>query len=295
MLLALLAAELRAPAVVILLLGFVAIIVIYGLWLFSVYRAAVEDFPRFRAARYLFWFVVAVHLLVLFSQVDVQQNQVAGFYAAMATVDAALLVAASFQTGWARGNQALEGMIFLAIVALSASLICSLVVLGRGAGNSVFLAYTVTGPAAGVMLVAYGAVHQLAPDLVQHLNPRPEEQHVGEELDRHGWTIKYPPPRSLGYDLKARSGTARLYVLVKSSVTFITETHLTPYQWKSAETHGTSYVLAIVDFLDSDEPRTWYVSAPTGGHRGGAVPPPLLRAWLEPRAVDARLLGRDDR
>jgi hypothetical protein len=158
----------------------------------------------------------------------------------VATVHAALLVAASFQSGWARRVLALEGMVFVAVGALASSLICSVFVLGKGTDSTSLLAFAVAGPAAGLLLVGFGVVRQLAPDLLQVWGPRAREQHVGEELARHDWAIKYAVNRRpFGYDLKAKRGKERPYILVKASVTFTTHTKLTPDQWKSHKNTAT--------------------------------------------------------
>jgi hypothetical protein len=285
-------------------------VVYYVFWFV---RLMIDPFPRVLAIQILVWFLLALYLIVGTFGVDVQEKRVNSFYTTVAAADAALLIAASFQSGWARRVLALEGLVFVAVWALAVSLICCFVALGRGADSTVLFALTVVGPAAGIVLVGVGVVRQLAPDLLPAWGLGVTGQLVGEELGRHDWMVvkAWANRRPFRYSLKATRGEERLYVVVKEPPGSFAPLQLTPDEWRWANKHREYYVLAVVDFFGSDELRTWYVTDPTAparpieraisDHVAGAqrrrrpVPPELPRAWLEPRAVEARLLGRKDR
>ena len=126
--------------------------------------------PRIRAIRYVLCLVILVVVGLGFAWIyglDVGRAQVQAFYSTVAQVDAALLLAVAFQSGWARDRRALEGFVLLASGALLLSVSCSLVAIGRGADSAAMFALTVSGLAAGLVLVSLGAVQNVAPDLLE--------------------------------------------------------------------------------------------------------------------------------
>lgn len=296
-----------SSALLVRLLGFVglpaetALIVLLMYLVFWMVRLSIADFPRVLQTQSLVWFLVVLYLMAGVAPafgIDVREKRVDSFYTPVAAVDVALLIAAWSRSAWARRSLALEGLVFVAVLALVISLISCFVVLGRGADSNVLLGSTVIGPAAGIVLMGVGVVRQLAPDLLQVWGPRATEQLVGEELGRHGWVVVRPwtNRRPFGYDLKARRGKESLYVAVKSPAASFAPLELTPDEWQHAQKHGQSYVVAVVDFFGSDELRTWYVKDPaaTASPIERAIPAPQLpklpRAWIEPHAVEARSL-----
>jgi hypothetical protein len=264
--------------------------------LFWMLRVSIADQPRLLAARHLLWFLVVLSLLVAGADafgVDVTSDRVDPFYTTVAQVDAALLLAAAFQSAWARRIRVLEGMVFVAVFALTVSLTCSFIALGRGADSSSLLAFTVAGLAAGLVLVATGVVRQVAPDVLEGWGPRVVDRLVGDELMRHDWAVKYPRNRRrLAYDLRAERRDGNIRVGIKFSDS-LTNPKLTPIEWDCAKKQGRSYVLAVVDFFGSEQQHVWYVRDPTATALPieRAIPtPPVRRVCIEPLAVDARLL-----
>lgn len=72
------------------------------------------------------------------------------------------------------------------------------------------------------------------------------ERFVLSLLQQNGWTVHDLSRQQLGYDLLAKRGRRTIYVEVKSSVGFCAPS-FTPREWQQAETHGTSYVLAVLE------------------------------------------------
>lgn len=256
-------------------------------------RSLLVDNPRLLAARYLLWFLLVISLTTAGAYalgLDVEDNNVDQFYGTAGQADAALLLAAAFQSAWARYVRALEGVVLVTVSALALSLTCCLIALGSGADNSTLLAFTVAGLVSGFVLVAIGVARQVAPDLLEDWGPRGEERLIAEQLGRQDWYVTHlGSRRGRGYDLKAERGNARIYVAVSASVVW-TQPTLTQIQWKRAKRYGRSYVLAVVDYFGSEEQSTWYVRDPAAtvtAIERAVSPPRLHRPWLEPSAVKA--------
>ena len=76
-----------------------------------------------------------------------------------------------------------------------------------------------------------------------------------------GWQLAYRGNQPFGYDLEARRGDEILRVEVKSSVAFVYP-EMRSSEWDAAQKHGEEYVLAVVDFVGSDQQVIWYVRDP---------------------------------
>lgn len=105
---------------------------------------------------------------------------------------------------------------------------------------------------------------------------------VARELEMHRWHVQYVGNRQLpGYDLLATREGVVLRVEVKSSVGFTTP-ELTESEWRAANDHAESFVLAVVDFYGSERQNVWYVRDPAAGAQ------PTLRqvtVYRFPRAI----------
>lgn len=85
---------------------------------------------------------------------------------------------------------------------------------------------------------------------------------VARDLLSSGWTVRYRANQSgLGYDLEATRDEHKIYVEVKSSISF-SELVLQESEWKAAQTFGNDFVLAVVDFYGTPERTVWYVRNP---------------------------------
>ena len=85
---------------------------------------------------------------------------------------------------------------------------------------------------------------------------------VARNLQEHNWAVRYTGNvRGVGHDLLATQGDNTLRVEVKSSVS-LCRPELTEEEWKAAQRHGDSYVLAVVDFYGSPGQRISYVRNP---------------------------------
>lgn len=116
---------------------------------------------------------------------------------------------------------------------------------------------------------------------------------VARMLKDYGWRVFYTANQDrLGYDLRAEQGDDLLRIEVKSSIGFVTP-ELTQSEWDAASRYGDSFVLALVDFYDSDRQSIWFVRDPftvaqstprtVRSYR-------LLRGSLEDFATDAEML-----
>ena len=85
---------------------------------------------------------------------------------------------------------------------------------------------------------------------------------IARDLQSCGWEVRYRAnQRGLGYDLEATRDGQTLFVEVKSSVSSA-NLELQQSEWSAAQSHGDCYVLAVVDFFGSTNPRIWYVRNP---------------------------------
>lgn len=85
---------------------------------------------------------------------------------------------------------------------------------------------------------------------------------IAQDLQSCGWEVRYRAnQRGLGYDLEATRDGQTLLVEVKSSVSSA-NLELQQSEWSAAQSHGDCYVLAVVDFFGSTNPRIWYVRNP---------------------------------
>lgn len=72
------------------------------------------------------------------------------------------------------------------------------------------------------------------------------EQFVAAVLRNHKWSVDDVSRQRLGYDLLAHKGRQTRYIDVKSSLGYCSPT-LTAREWQQAVTHGSLYVLAIIE------------------------------------------------
>lgn len=256
-------------------------------------RGLVADSPRVRAAQAFLWLMVSIGFVLIgfyAAGLRVGPRAIGDFYSTTAEVDAALLLAAAFQSAWARRVKALEGMVLVTVGALALSLACSLVVLGRGGDSANLFAYVVGGLAAGTVLVGVGVVRQIAPDLFRDLAVRGDELLIADELRRCDWSVSnMGRRRGFGYDIRAVRAGRTIFVAVTSSPV-AAEPKLTAAQWKRCRRERDAFVLAVVDYLGSEWQSSWFVRDPIARVAAveRAVPAPKLhRPWLEQRGVQA--------
>ena len=89
------------------------------------------------------------------------------------------------------------------------------------------------------------------------------ESFVAKVLRSQGWEVAfYTNRRGYGFDLWARRENRAMVVEVKSSVGALGAVSLTPTEHMAAQEHGDSYVLALVEHMDSDSPRLRMVQNP---------------------------------
>ena len=81
------------------------------------------------------------------------------------------------------------------------------------------------------------------------------ESFVAKVLRSQGWEVAfYTNRRGYGFDLWARRESRAMVVEVKSSLGALGAVSLTPTENLAAQEHGDSYVLALVEHMDSDSP-----------------------------------------
>lgn len=139
------------------------------------WRSIEATSPRIRKLRYVLCglVLIGVGLLAAYAYgFRVKHDQVQAFYSTVAQVDAAMLLAAAFQSGWARDRRSLEAFVLLAGWALALSLACSLWSVARGSDSAILLALTVVGSVTGLVLVGLAVTQNIAPDLLKHGKPR---------------------------------------------------------------------------------------------------------------------------
>ena len=116
---------------------------------------------------------------------------------------------------------------------------------------------------------------------------------IARNLQSCGWKVRYRANQAgLGYDLEATRDEQTLRVEVKSSVAF-TQLELQESEWKAAQAHQDTYVLAVVDFYGSPQQSIWYVRNPAAS----ALPVErtsltyrFVRADIQPLATEVDFL-----
>ena len=89
------------------------------------------------------------------------------------------------------------------------------------------------------------------------------ESFVAKILRSQGWEVAfYTNRRGYGFDLWARRENRAMVIEVKSSVGALGAVSLTPTEHQAAQEHGDSYVLALVEHMDSDSPRLRMIQNP---------------------------------
>lgn len=89
------------------------------------------------------------------------------------------------------------------------------------------------------------------------------ESFVAKVLRSQGWNVAfYTNRRGYGFDLWARMESWAMVIEVKSSLGALGAVSLTPTEYQAAEEHGESYVLALVEHMDSDSPRLRMIQNP---------------------------------
>ncbi|MCY3879565.1 MAG: DUF3883 domain-containing protein [Rhodobacteraceae bacterium] len=89
------------------------------------------------------------------------------------------------------------------------------------------------------------------------------ESFVAKVLRSQGWEVAfYTNRRGYGFDLWARRQDRAMVVEVKSSVAALGAVSLTPTEYRAAQEHGDSYVLALVEHMDSVSPRLRMIQNP---------------------------------
>ena len=116
---------------------------------------------------------------------------------------------------------------------------------------------------------------------------------VAQDLIDQGWDVLYRGNQhGIGYDLEAKQDEQTLRLEVKSSVAF-THPELQSSEWDAAQRYQDEFVLAVVDFYGSNEPRIWYVRNPAANTTSVArnlVVYQLGRADLQSLSTDADFL-----
>lgn len=89
------------------------------------------------------------------------------------------------------------------------------------------------------------------------------ESFVAKVLRSQGWEVAfYTNRRGYGFDLWARRQNRAMVIEVKSSLGALGAVSLTPTEHQAAQEHGASYVLALVEHMDSDTPRLRMIQNP---------------------------------
>lgn len=89
------------------------------------------------------------------------------------------------------------------------------------------------------------------------------ESFVAKVLRSLGWEVAfYTNRRGYGFDLWARRGNRAMVVEVKSSIGDLGSVSLTKTEHQAAQKHGNSYVLALVEHMNSDSPKLWMIQNP---------------------------------
>lgn len=89
------------------------------------------------------------------------------------------------------------------------------------------------------------------------------ESFVAKVLRSQGWEVAfYTNRRGYGFDLWARREDRAMLVEVKSSLAALGTVNLTHTEYMAAQEHGESYVLALVEYIDSVSPRLHMIQNP---------------------------------
>lgn len=89
------------------------------------------------------------------------------------------------------------------------------------------------------------------------------ESFVAKVLRSQGWEVAfYTNRRGYGFDLWARRRDRAMVVEVKSSIVALGAISLTPTEYQAAQKHRDSYVLALVEHMDSVSPRLRMIQDP---------------------------------
>jgi hypothetical protein len=89
------------------------------------------------------------------------------------------------------------------------------------------------------------------------------ESFVAKVLRSQDWEVAfYTNRRGYGFDLWARRENRAMVVEVKSSLGMLGAVSMTPTEHRAAQEHGDSYVLALVEHMDSDSPRLRMIQNP---------------------------------
>lgn len=89
------------------------------------------------------------------------------------------------------------------------------------------------------------------------------ESFVAKVLRSQGWEVAfYTNRRGYGFDLWARREKRAMVIEVKSSLGALGAVSLTPTEHQAAQEHGDSYVLALVEHMDTDSPRLRLIQNP---------------------------------
>ncbi len=89
------------------------------------------------------------------------------------------------------------------------------------------------------------------------------ESFVAKVLRSLGWDVAfYTNRRGYGFDLWARKENRAMVIEVKSSLGPLGAVSLTPTEHRAAQEHGDSYVLALVEHVNSDSPRLRMIQNP---------------------------------
>ena len=89
------------------------------------------------------------------------------------------------------------------------------------------------------------------------------ESFVAKVLRSQGWEVAfYTNRRGYGFDLWARREDRAMVVEVKSSLGALSAVSLTPTEYHAAQEHSDSYVLALVEHMDSVSPRLHMIQNP---------------------------------
>lgn len=89
------------------------------------------------------------------------------------------------------------------------------------------------------------------------------ESFVAKVLRSNGWEVVfYTNRRGYGFDLWARRGILAMVIEVKSSLGELGTVTLTSTEYRAAQKHGESYFLALVENIESDQPRLRMIQNP---------------------------------
>ena len=89
------------------------------------------------------------------------------------------------------------------------------------------------------------------------------ESFVAKVLRSQGWEVAfYTNRRGYGFDLWARREDRAMVVEVKSSLGALSAVSLTPTEYRAAQEYGDSFVLALVEHMDSVSPRLRMIQNP---------------------------------